>query len=677
MYKKIMKLFLVYICIVRIIVAMDEQQLSSPQAAPRSGIIDSHLIDSLKFIMPLEIDENGQLNLSVKQEFTIGQYRLVCTMSTFDKFKNFQEQGFEIFYNGSSVLQLEADNTIYSDQIFLTQTYLNEMGSSLGPILRCRNLEQIEEGHRNNVFAILKRLFFNFQISSDVFLDANFFKQNGFAQSSGVILAPSFGNIRFDKRLARIYSGSLERMYPGGMWPEKMRITFAPLFDQIHRVLSGSEKLQPYQWCSLIKMMGCQIESNLHKEGDFFCLLYRMFTHETLYLLFEQGYRIDLENGGISYLKIPAYYQNGKEFKALQLSCYAKGGWILGTVSHSPLMMPDFFIDVRNQMNPGQYIYQTHNTPKGVKHTIISDKGIEEGDFLVVKRENEKTMVYHLGGLKSDTPFSVIQEQELDLSLGIEESIIPYPSDEKDLDVLSYLLSQMEQEEEAKAMEEEIQNLQKTEELPDDSLAEDERILFLQAQKAKQDQKIRKIQEEKQRKEAELKQMELLQREEAIKKIEEELFTKELYNQKVKKEQEARRLQVIKEAQRVEERNRAQKGKKGSKTVSLPSQNASASTIETEEQMRLRIRLQAEGIFNERCIKLKDVASRINSILKINPDARSILFRQSGSHLVADGASASSGPVTLVIPHGGDGALSKRSVNNFFERFIHLILSRR
>ncbi|CAO5681884.1 MAG: hypothetical protein HEEMFOPI_00637 [Holosporales bacterium] len=97
-----------------------------------------------------------------------------------------------------------------------------------------------------------------------------------------------------------------------------------------------------------------------------------------------------------------------------------------------------------------------------------------------------------------------------------------------------------------------------------------------------------------------------------------------------------------------------------------------ATAIETEEEIKKRIHEQAIATFERRRVKLRDVACRINEIFKADPDARSIFFRQGGSHLVANGTSPTKGPLTFVLPHGGDGTISSAIVREFLIRLIHL-----
>jgi hypothetical protein len=707
MYKNLIKIFFVCVSGCSVICAT-EQHLSPQPSLSTTNEVDSLFEQELNNILPVQIVD-GERKLSEGDRFSVGNVALECVYDQKDNL-----YGLKIFVNDIYVLKSQLTCVLYP----------HNNGRYYGRFTSLINASVIPLKLVESVIKLFKKLFPNdgLGVSIHCHLDKNSqqeyeqeFTRIGFKEDIGTRVESGVDMIigRYDILPNPFSPNSLPGTYLGLFYKDdqisiynrticgiKIHINddikkiYIQYIDYINCFLKDDQsdfaQFQTYQWSALTKSLQNILNDNSeifssedHYNRFIINRFYHTFVHQTLYILQELGHTVNLEKGGIKTFIIPEYIQNGKTYPAKQVSFYAKGPFCLVRKECESDMLPDFFIDIRNQMNPREYIYQTHNTPNGVRHVIISDKGIEEGDFLVVKKEKNKTTgkdeknVYHIGGMNASKPFSILAKQTLEDSINVDNFILPIPSDDTDLNVLSYLLSEIEKEEQEKNHQEILQNIEKTEELPDDNLTEEAKIDFERAQEAKKHEKIRKLELIKKEKEEGMRNREALFKEEAIKKIEEELFTKELYNQKVKKEQEARRLQVIKEAQRVEERNRAQKGKKGSKTVSLPSQNASASTIETEEQMRLRIRLQAEGIFNERCIKLKDVASRINSILKINPDARSILFRQSGSHLVADGASASSGPVTLVIPHGGDGTLLKRSVNNFFERFIHLILSRR
>ncbi|MBP9752756.1 MAG: hypothetical protein KBD31_02985 [Proteobacteria bacterium] len=634
-------------------------------------IIDERFERDLKTIYPLTII-NGHPKIDKGDVFKAADIALRCD---YNIFQGLSQQGFKFFYCGSEIHL----KTEYGQEVpLLTQYYPEGDNSYFGPFLRVRNPENVPIQYLRSVIAILTKMFLNTHLKIEVnnigtsytnylnsigFIKINIIEEVG---DVDIMMTPVFTALQKPINPS-MYADALSRLYTDVMLINEN--VYTQFLDHVKDVLLQNIPLQVYQWVKLTKNLADKFEE-VSGDPHFYAWLYRLFTHQTVYLLSQQGYNIDLEKGGTICLNVPAYTQNGKEFPPLQLSCYAKGGWILGKQGTEPALMPHFFVDVRRQMQQGQYVYHKVS----FRHVVVSDKGIEEGSFLVVKKEETETFVYHLSGVHDkEEPFSILQRQKLDDSLSLDEFILPLPNDEADLNILSYLLAEIQKEEQNRIIEEQVQNIEKMEELPDDDLSAEEKTKFLEEKRSQRDQKIKELEIQKRQKEEDYRKREALFREEEIKKIEAELLKKDDYDQQVKREQEARTRQVIKDAAKPKDKRKGSvhspqsSSARGGATV-VPQQ------VETEHQRVIRIRLSAETIFNQRCVKLKDIAQRINAVLKINPEARSILFRQSGSHLVANGTGETSGPSTFVIPHGGDGTITKRAAETFLSKFIGLIV---
>ncbi|CAO4843798.1 MAG: hypothetical protein CNLJKLNK_00336 [Holosporales bacterium] len=649
--------------------------------------MDERFHEELNQISALLINRRHP-NLSKGDCFSAGNVMLICESN--DAIKPSQQK-FILTVNHQQI----ALNTEHGQEKYLLTQYYDEGDTSyFGPFLRIQKLENVPIPYIEPVCKILKRLFLHKHLKievvpSDVLLMESLFKSDFVkidtltrTEDAIVMMTPIYVNKYVENM--DIFRGTIQT----SMFQEnpKKRL-YEKIAEHVDNVLLNKESLQVYQWAMLTKIIFIRLEECLlkHKkesaknlstrslqEYEIYETLHNIFAIKTIEILSMQGFNMELEEGSTIFMNIPSCPQNEEKFPPLQLSCYAKGGWIGGKrTSSKPFLAPDFFIDIRNRIPEGQFAYRKFPICKKEMHFVISNRGIEEGNFLIVKNEGASSVVYFLDGMKSEHPFSQRPICPFEKSLATEEFILPLPSDENDLDILSYLLSQIDQEEQEQIIQKSIDDINAVEDLPGDDLNDDEKDKFLTRAEEIKQEKIKKIEKEKKEREDELKKREAIIKAEEIKKIEEILLKKERYNQQVKREQEARSRQVVKETDKQHHKKR---GGKPSPQSPSAQQFAPQTPVETDEQMQARIHLEADAIFNQRCIKLRDLAQRINAIFKINSQARSILFRQSGSHMVANGATEAAGPCTFVIPHGGDGTITRKSAENFLLKFVKLII---
>ncbi|CAO5681888.1 MAG: hypothetical protein HEEMFOPI_00638 [Holosporales bacterium] len=395
---------------------------------------------------------------------------------------------FYFYYDNKSIIHSKLENTGV-----LIASYVNNQ------FMLLINLHLVDVNHLSNILKIFKRLFFYHPLRFYLPIDEQdriaiaynnggvLFKRD---PSSEEIILPCYAPIKhLDVPLYGHYLKILESMSISG--------NLKPIFDHIKTsiVLNKIDELKVDQWLFLTRHMFANVQEKIKSEVPGSRLLYSVLTHQTLYLLEMKGLipGLNLAEGGIV-----TFYRDGYStvspsgkittHKPQQVSCYVKGGWAALPKSREEgdvfVRGPDCVIDIGDRMEPNKYAYKTFITNEGEKHVVISDNGIEEGNFLVVRKEKDETVMYHLGGINAQQPFSVLQKQQLDKTMPCDEVIIPLPTDDTDLKVLESLLLEIEREEKEKEMQEKIQAIQnaKVEEVPDAALTEEQKIDFLKEQ---------------------------------------------------------------------------------------------------------------------------------------------------------------------------------------------------
>lgn len=338
----------------------------------------------------------------------------------------------------------------------------------------------------------------------------------------------------------------------------------------------------------------------------------------------------------------------------------------MGKVCEKPHMMPDLFLDVRTALTESfDLIACNLFTPTRQIHAVISAAGIENGRFAIVRKEGTNGIIEVNSGIRDVQPFSIEQRIEVDNVVDdIAAAIIPIPSDELDQDVMNFVLRQMH-------IQEQKTQYDRVEEVDDGGVEEAAQEL----ERIRQE-RIRQLQQQRLAEEADQLRREQEYREEIVRKIEQQLEAKERYESQVAREQSARTAQVIKEVQKASLNSSKHKARRFA-AEGVSARATAVDSAETPEEARIRRRALAEAEFDKRRVKMTEVAKRISTISSLIPNLKSIMYRQKGSHLVVDGASAAAGPATLVLPHRGDGTIACRNASDFFSRLIGIMMGTR